>query len=82
MNPNDYGKFYEVYTTLQTIAANGGAYGLDKDETDALVQGIEELHRHARRIIEVYDTYFEGEPLESAIENLARIVDCTGGESR
>ena len=109
MNPNDYDKLYEVYTTLQTTAANGGIAGLDKfyevytmlqmiaanggiasldkDEADALVQGIEELHRHAERLIEVYDHYVDiqevgGEPLQEVVENLAHIVDRTGGESR
>jgi hypothetical protein len=87
MNPNDYDKFYEVYTTLQMTAANGGIASLDADEVNALVQGVEDLHRHAERLVEVYDHYSDiqevgGEPLREVIENLAHVIDRTGGESR
>ena len=87
MTTKDYNRFYEVFSTLQLIADNGGITSLDHAEVQAVVEAIEDLHAAGAAVIEIYDIQYDtqevgGEPLGQAIEKLAHIIDRTGGESR
>ena len=87
MSTKDYNRFYEVFTTLQLIANNGGIASLDHLQAQAVVEAIDDLHTTGAALIETYDIQYDtqevgGEPLQQAIEKLARIIDRTGGESR
>jgi len=82
----DYDDFFAVFLTLRRIANNGlavfGEVTLSSQEAQSLCEGIEDLHRVGETIVRIYDVYFEGEPLQQAVENLAHVIDRTGGESR
>ena len=87
MNTKDYDHFYEVFSTLQLVADNDGITSLDDQEAQVIVEAIEDLHTAGAAVVEIYDIQYDiqkigGEPLEQAIEKLARIIDRTGGESR
>ena len=83
----DYNCFHEVVSTIKLIANNGGIASLNQVEAQAVLQAIQDLHAAGTAVIEVYDIQWDtqevgAEPLEQAIERLARTIDCTGGESR
>jgi len=87
MSNKDYDHFYEVFSTIQLVASNGGIASLDDQEAKAVVEAIGDLHVAGAAVIDIYDTWDDiqevgGEPLGQAIETLAYIIDRTGGESR
>ena len=87
MSTKTYDSFWEVFSTIQLVANNGGIASLDGQEAKAIVEAIEDLHVAGAAVIDIYDTWDDiqevgGIYLEQAIKNLARIIDRTGGESR
>lgn len=82
MSNTEHDHFWEVFGAIQLVADNGGIAALDSQEAQAIVEGIKGLHTAGAAVIDICDTYFDGEPLGQAIESLAHVIDRTGGESR